>query len=63
MKLRQPKKLSVLTSMLKKVTEQQTLNSKDPKQNPTVESKPLEPAELDQDPGAGYNPDHTFPQS
>jgi hypothetical protein len=24
---------------------------------------PLEPSELDQDPGGGYNPDGTFPQT
>ena len=24
---------------------------------------PPQPAELDQDPGGGYNPDHTIPQS
>ena len=24
---------------------------------------PPKPAELDQDPGAGYNPDHTYPQT
>lgn len=24
---------------------------------------PPEPAELDQDPGGGYNPDHTYPQT
>jgi hypothetical protein len=23
----------------------------------------VEPAELDQDPGGGYNPDHTYPQT
>ncbi len=28
---------------------------------PEPEDSP-EPAELDQDPGGGYNPDHTFPQ-
>jgi hypothetical protein len=25
--------------------------------------KPPQPAEEDQDPGGGYNPDHTYPQT
>jgi hypothetical protein len=33
-----------------------------PPQTPTVSERPLEPAELDQDAGGGYNPDGTDPQ-
>jgi hypothetical protein len=32
-------------------------STKKPPQNPP------QPAELDQDPGGGFNPDHTFPQT
>jgi hypothetical protein len=32
------------------------------KENPTVGSQPLPPANLYQDAGGGYNPDFTFPQ-
>lgn len=63
MKSNEPKKPSVTKAMLSKLAAQFKLNSKNPKQNPTVEPDPLKPAELDQDSGAGYNPDHTFPQT
>ena len=33
-----------------------------PKDTGVVGEKPLEPSELDQDSGSGYNPDGTFPQ-
>jgi hypothetical protein len=29
---------------------------------PATPTKPRPPAELDQDPGSGYNADHTYPQ-
>ena len=29
---------------------------------PTKPAEPEQPAEQDQDPGGGYNPDHTIPQ-
>jgi len=29
----------------------------------TPPPKPPQPAEEDQDPGGGYNPDHTYPQT
>lgn len=43
---------------------------KQPRQDKKEEEKappvgpvhPPQPAELDQDPGGGYNPDHTYPQ-
>ena len=31
--------------------------------SPVPLEKPLPPAELDQDSGSGYNPDHTYPQT
>jgi hypothetical protein len=34
-----------------------------PAGSPTLLPGPVEPAELDQDAGSGYNPDHTFPQT
>jgi len=33
-----------------------------PKAPPRGPVHPLQPAEQDQDPGGGYNPDHTIPQ-
>lgn len=36
----------------------------DPKKDPGTAPQPApKPAELDQDPGGGYNPDHTVPQT
>ena len=63
MKSKQREKAPVTKPLLKQLTDQHRTNSRDPKQNPTIEVDLLEPAELDQDPGAGYNPDHTFPQT
>lgn len=34
----------------------------DEKATPAGPFTPPKPAELDQDPGGGYNPDHTIPQ-
>ena len=34
-----------------------------PKDSAKPPKPPPKPAELDQDPGGGYNPDHTFPQT
>jgi hypothetical protein len=34
-----------------------------PKDSDVVGEKPLEPSELDQDSGGGYNPDGTYSQS
>ena len=36
---------------------------KQPKDTGVAGEKPLEPAELDQDAGSGYNTDGTFPQT
>jgi len=33
-----------------------------PKETGGASEKPLEPSELDQDSGGGYNPDGTYPQ-
>lgn len=49
--------------LLKDLVERQKANSKlNPKQDPAVESKPLDPPDLYQDPGGGYNSDLVFPQ-
>ena len=57
----------VTKPLLKQLADQFRARAKDLKKDlnpkPTVESNPLEPAELDQDSGGGYNPDHTFPQT
>jgi len=37
--------------------------AKKPKDSAKPPKPPPKPAELDQDPGGGYNPDHTFPQN
>jgi hypothetical protein len=37
--------------------------AKKPKDSAKPPKPPPKPAELDQDPGGGYNPDHTFPQT
>jgi len=37
--------------------------AKKPANSPKPPKPPPKPAELDQDPGGGYNPDHTFPQT
>ena len=40
------------------------LTGKNPKPEPTSPAeKPPQPAELDQDAGGGFNPDHTYPQA
>jgi hypothetical protein len=57
------KKAPVTKPLLKKLIDQHGTNSKVPKQNPKVGSKPLKPAELDQDSGGRYNRDQTFPQN
>jgi hypothetical protein len=36
---------------------------KKPKDSAKPPNPPPKPAELDQDPGGGYNPNHTFPQT
>ena len=41
---------------------QQQQKPKDPGAKPPDEG-PLKPAELDQDSGGGFNPNHTFPQT
>jgi hypothetical protein len=37
--------------------------AKKPKDSAKPPKPPPKPAELDQDSGGGYNPDHTFPQT
>ncbi|MBV9301823.1 MAG: hypothetical protein JOY62_16510 [Acidobacteriaceae bacterium] len=67
MKLKASDKASVSKPLLKQLADQFRARAKDLKkelnQKPSVASNLLQPAELDQDAGAGYNPDHTFPQT
>ena len=37
--------------------------AKKPKDSVKPPKAPPKPAELDQDPGSGYNPDNTYPQT
>ena len=53
---------SITEPLLKELVDRDKANSKAIKQIPSVESKPLEPSDLFQDPGSGYNSDFTFPQ-
>lgn len=50
----------IVQPMIDEIKERQ--KPKEPDAKPPQEG-PLKPAELDQDPGGGYNADHTFPQS
>lgn len=53
--------------LIDEVTESQKPKESDakPPQAPpqTPPQEPPQPAELDQDPGGGFNPDHTYPQT
>jgi len=63
MKSKRREKAPVTKPLLKKLTDQHKANIKNQKQNPKAGSDPLNPANLNQDSGGGYNPDGTFPQS
>jgi hypothetical protein len=67
MKSKARDKAPVTKPLLKQLADRFRANTKDLKkeleEKPEVGSNPLQPAELDQDSGAGYNPDHTFPQT
>jgi hypothetical protein len=63
MKSTRREKTAVTKPLLKKLTTEHKASLNNAKQNPTIGADPLQSAELDQDPGAGYNPDHTVPQS
>ena len=53
---------SITKPLLKELVDRDKANSNAAKQNPSVESTPVEPADLYQDAGEAYNPDFTFPQ-
>ncbi len=57
---RQPE--SVTRPLLKRLKDQEKATSKKI-ETPSTGSDPLEPADLYQDSGEGYNPDFTFPQT
>lgn len=60
MKSRNRQKGSITGPLLKELGDREKADSKIA--NPSVESEPLSPPDLYQDPGGGYNPDFTFPQ-
>ena len=53
---------SVTKSLLKDLADPSKATSKPTKQEPAVGTKPLDPPDLYQDSGGGYNPDFTSPQ-
>lgn len=62
MKSSDRQKGSVTKPLLKELVDLEKANSNVVKQVPSVESVPLDPPDLYQDAGGGYNPDFTFPQ-
>jgi len=67
MKSKASDKAPLTKPLLKQLADRFKAKAKDLKndlnQPSAVGSEPLKPAELDQDAGGGYNPDHTFPQA
>ena len=53
---------SITEPLLKELVDREKADSKIIKNDPSVESKPLDPPDLYQDSGEGYNRDFTFPQ-
>lgn len=62
MKSNGSRKGSVVKPLLKELMDLDKANKNAVKQNPVVESTPVEVPDLYQDNGGGYNPDFTFPQ-
>ncbi len=56
------KKGSITKPLLRDVVDPRKQKSKIVKEDPSVTSNPLNPPDLYQDEGGGYNPDYTFPQ-
>jgi hypothetical protein len=56
------RKGSITEPLLKELADREKANSKLIKNDPSVESKPLDSPDLYQDSGGGYNSDFTFPQ-
>lgn len=62
MKANQRNNASVTAPILKDLAEREKAQSKSIDPDPSVGSKPLDPPDLYQDPGGGYNQGFTFPQ-
>jgi hypothetical protein len=62
MKSNERNKASITAPLLKDLAEREKANSKSITPDPSVGSKPLDPPDLYQDSGGGYNPDLSFPQ-
>jgi hypothetical protein len=62
MKSNDRKNASVTAPLLKDLAVRDKANSKSIDPDPSVGSKPLDPPDLYQDAGGGYNQDSTFPQ-
>jgi hypothetical protein len=62
MKSSNRQKGSITEPLLKELVDREKADSKVINNDPSVESKPLDPPDLYQDPGGGYNRDFTFPQ-
>ena len=62
MKSSDREKESVIKPLLKELVQPKKANNQNLKQDTSVESAPLDPPDLYQDPGGGYNRDFTFPQ-
>jgi hypothetical protein len=62
MKSNDRKNASISALLLKDLADREKANSKTITSGPSVGSKPLDPPDLYQDAGNGYNPDSTFPQ-
>jgi hypothetical protein len=62
MKSNERKNAPVTAPILKDLAQREKANSKIIIPDPSVGSKPLDPPDLYQDSGGGYNPDLSFPQ-
>jgi hypothetical protein len=63
MKTKTPQPSSPLSGpLLEKITERDKANKEANFPTPSVGSKPLDPPDLYQDPGNGYNKNRTYPQ-
>jgi len=56
------RKGSVTKLLLKELVDLEKAKAKANQQDPSVESKPVDPPDLYQDAGQGYNRNFTFPQ-
>jgi len=52
-----------MKKVVKRIIDEVTKKQKPKDRGATPPKAPPKAAELDQDPGGGYNPDHSFPQT